>query len=258
MANMTYCGRIYLDPRNKRDVYINVGWVVKDKQIYPPYEQWLAPYVTEQKYNEWIVELQKVFATSPIESENAAVFAMMCCAITAGALFCPCLYFMYLSRSFQREIQDAFKKVSGDTARIKLTEYAGPSGGMWVDSKGQMLMLGGGKQGARPGGPPLGFNIIISLPSPIEWPPTVQLAPGPTYLPPITGYAAPPTGFAPPPTGYAPHYAPPPARTAVVTPAVVEQPRGLNVCSCGNASVADAKFCSKCGKELGLDENTTF
>ena len=41
--------------------------------------------------------------------------------------------------------------------------------------------------------PPLGFNIIISLPSAIEWPPTV-------------GYAQPPVG----------------------TPVVVKQPEGTN------------------------------
>ena len=48
--NMTYSGRIYLDPRNMKDIYINIGWMNKDKQMYPPYEQWLAPYVTQEKY----------------------------------------------------------------------------------------------------------------------------------------------------------------------------------------------------------------
>ena len=49
-GDMTYCGRIYLDPLNKRDIYINIGWMNKDTQMFPPYEQWLAPYVTQEKY----------------------------------------------------------------------------------------------------------------------------------------------------------------------------------------------------------------
>ena len=203
MANMTYCGRIYLDPRNKRDIYINIGWIVKDKQVYPPYEQWLAPYVTQDKYHEWIEELQKVFAESPFGSEYVGMCAMMLCALTSGVCFCPCVYLKIKSDSFKKEVQDAFAKFSDGQARLEHTENGGPQNGMWTDSKGQTLMLGGGKYGPRPGGPPLGFNIIINLPTPIQWPPTVQMAPQPMgYAPPPVGYVPPPAGYGPPSAGY--------------------------------------------------------
>ena len=226
MSNMTYCGRIYLDPRNKRDIYINIGWIAKEKQIYPPYEQWLAPYVTQEKYHEWIDELQKVFADSPFESKNAGMCAIILCLFSIGVCFCPCLYLKIKADSFKMEVQDSFAKVSGGQERIEFAETGGSQNGMWTDSKGQTLLL----NGTQPGGPPLGFNIIINLASPIQWPPTVQMAPQPMgYAPPPVGYAPPSVGYGqpssdygqpssdygPPPIGYAPqsapqHYAPQP------------------------------------------------
>ena len=61
--------------------------------------------------------------------------------------------------------------------------------GMWVDSKGQQLLITRSKSRVYPGGPPEGCNIILNLPSPIEWPPTnkqfipqQQLPPPPPVL----------------------------------------------------------------------------
>ena len=107
--------------------------------------------------------------------------------------------------SFKKEVQEAFAKVSDGQAHIDRATRGGPQNGMWTDSKGQTLMLAYGRYGPRAGGPPLGLNIIINLPSPIQWPPTVQMAPQPMgYAPPPVGYAPPPAGYAPPPAGYAP------------------------------------------------------
>ena len=170
----------------------------------------LAPYVTQEKYNEWIDELQKVLADSPFESQYAGMCAMMMCVLSSGVCFCPCVYLKIKSDSFKKEIQDAFAEVSDGQARIELTEVGGAHNGMWTDSKGQTLMLGGGrKYGPRPGGPPLGLNIIINLASPIQWPPTVQMAPQPMGYAPSADYGQPSAGYGPPPISYAPPPAPP-------------------------------------------------
>ena len=60
----------------------------------------------------------------------------------------------------------------------------------------------GGRNGPRPGGPPLGLNIIINSASPVQWPPTVQIAQPMGYAPPPVGYAPPPASYAPPPADY--------------------------------------------------------
>ena len=146
---------------------------------YPQYEQWLTPYVTEQKYNEWIEELKNVFENSPDWSYWEQWCSVMICILTAGVVSCPCFYIQHLGRSFKRVVQDAFHKVSGDGVQMKFVKFPRYENGQWIDSKGQTLMLrsvGGSGRYPRPGGPPLGFNIIISLPSAIEWPPTVSYA----------------------------------------------------------------------------------
>ena len=51
------------------------------------------PYVTQEKYHEWIEELQKVLADSPFEKEWAERLALICCFATNGLCFCPCVYY---------------------------------------------------------------------------------------------------------------------------------------------------------------------
>ena len=188
----------------------------KDKQMYPPYEQWLTPYVTQEKYQEWIEELQKVLADSSHgKLDFAACCGIVLCVLSLGVCFCPILVYLKIREdSFKKEIQDAFAKVSDGQARIELTENGGSHNGMWTDSKGQALMLdvgrrGGGEYGPRPGGPPFGLNIIINLASPIQWPPPVQMAPQPMGYAPSADYGQPSAGYGPPPISYAPPPAPP-------------------------------------------------
>ena len=64
---------------------------------------------------------------------------------------------------------------STDTLRV---EGRGRSGGSWVDQNGSQLLItsGGGENSPTrtvPGGPPLGYNIVVNLAAPPPcWPPS--------------------------------------------------------------------------------------
>ena len=96
----------------------------------------------------------------------------------------------------------------------------------WLDSKGQPLLVRRGEYGYGPGGPPLGINLILNLPQPIQWPP--MSVPG---IPPAYGVPGVTTMQ---PTFQQPPIAPPVGG-------------GLFCSGCGN-NVGGAKFCPSCGK----------
>ena len=88
-TDMTHCGRIYINPLNKREIYINIGNMFEGKQLYPSYEPWLSAFITEGQYNEMIDALKRQFADAPCKSQCPMICTCVFCLMLGGPLGFP-------------------------------------------------------------------------------------------------------------------------------------------------------------------------
>jgi len=173
MANVMYVGRIYQNPMNLKEIWANIGGSNargKNHQ-FPPWAPALGADVPEGDYNKIMDALRSEFANSPTGNCALALCAMMLCQLTMGILSCPLCYLKMKVNEFNAKLKELPGSLGLTGVRIEMTELAGPFKGNWVDSKGQPLMIPRGKHGSQPGGPPLGYNVIFTLPASLSWPP---------------------------------------------------------------------------------------
>ena len=74
---------------------------------------------------------------------------------------------------FRTRVEEAILNVGknvGVDIKLKVTQAAGGFGGIWLDSSGLQLFVG-----RSAGGPPLGYNIILELAKPMQWPPSQSI-----------------------------------------------------------------------------------
>uniref|UniRef100_A0A7S4QAV3 Uncharacterized protein n=1 Tax=Alexandrium monilatum TaxID=311494 RepID=A0A7S4QAV3_9DINO len=176
--DMTMCGRIYQNPLRPTEIYINIGWNTKGKQLYPQYEPWMAAQgISQAEYNQIISAVREEFDNNaPISNICIAQGAMCLCMATCGVLFCGCLWLKMKVDSFNNNAKELVTGVSNNKMSLSMVEMAGAQHGAWVDSKGAPLLVRMGR-GTQPGGPPLGYNLIFSTQSPIPWPPAAGMQP---------------------------------------------------------------------------------
>ena len=102
------------------------------------------------------------------------------------------LYRYCKGKAFNKAAQESFNQCSADNripAKLVLVERAGSFGGSWIDSKGVQLLVThstGGEYSSSyqaPGGPPMGYNIVIRTTHPLQWPPPRYAGPHPGYAP---------------------------------------------------------------------------
>ncbi|CAK0880607.1 unnamed protein product [Prorocentrum cordatum] len=170
MANLTYAGRIYQNPMKPKEIWANIGWNTQGNQLFPPWEPALRAHVAEGDYNKIMDALRSEFANSPTGNFALSFCAMMLCQLTLGILSCPLCYLKLKINEFNAKLKELPGSLGLTGVRIEMTEMAGAFGGNWVDSKGQPLMMQG-QRGSIPGGPPLGYNVIFTLPASLSWPP---------------------------------------------------------------------------------------
>ena len=172
MQNFTYAGRVYLNPTRPREMYINIGWNTRGGQRYAQYHPGFG--ISEAQYNGLINEAKCLFVNGPRISVCGGFCSMILCVATSGICFCPFLYIKSTVDSFNKQanlsITNAGEQLNLQ-ARLAMIQVAGAHGGNWVDSSGNPLLISG-KSGSFPGGPPMGYNIIVTLPSQLQWPPT--------------------------------------------------------------------------------------
>ena len=160
-------GNIYLDPDNKTDLYFNIGLASYGRQTYPAYEDWLKPYVSETTYNQWIDALKK-------ELKNAAAARPRCCEGFLGHITCG----VYACAKYckQKSLEASLLKLSDTMAQestpldvrlVLICNEPNPSLKMWKDSRGQP----DDTMQHKYGGSPYGINLVLRLPTEIQWPP---------------------------------------------------------------------------------------
>ncbi|CAJ1338142.1 unnamed protein product [Effrenium voratum] len=99
-----------------------------------------------------------------------AMCACICCVATYGICFCPCLYCYYKASSITQGLQDiaaSRTKQWPAPARVELAQSASHVAHVMdeqgIDQFGAPAMSNG-KHGPRPVWPPLGLNVIITIP----------------------------------------------------------------------------------------------
>jgi len=185
MIDLTAAARMYLNPDNPNQIWINIGFIQRNAQRYPAYEPFLAPYVSQDQFNQLMAVLCKEFEDPPFDGAGGPMCAYICCMSTFCICFCPLLYVWRKAKLFNERVLNAIEnngKHIGVNATFLVSEIAmpnyDPARGNWVDSKGQPLLIRQGNKrrgyGYVPGGPPLGANLILNLPAPVSWPPTMM------------------------------------------------------------------------------------
>ena len=179
LQSMTYCGRMYQNPNNRKEIWVNCGWNRQDAQRYPDYEPCLAPHVTRDSYNKLMNAVKKEFEAPPEDVAWGPLRAMRCCICTLGLCIFPCLFINLMPDEFKKRVKETVKNLGesiGVNARFELKEHAGIYGDHWMDSKGIPLTIVG-KHGhpSYLGGPPIGYNIILTLPQSVQWPPSLPM-----------------------------------------------------------------------------------
>lgn len=166
---MTMCGRTYRNPANHSEIWLNVGWNMQGLQRYPPWEQGLL--VSELDFRRLLAAVQAAFRKPPYVNPNLPVLSMYACMCTFGLCFCPCVYLKGEIVKFNDRLFADVAEVSKDfafNARVEVIEEI-DYGANWIDSRGEPLLFPR-KYSSQPGGPPMGYNIVLTLPNAPEWP----------------------------------------------------------------------------------------
>lgn len=168
-------GRTFMAPRSKTngpgcELWINFGWNTQGNQRFPDYVAELAPVIDATTYQQMCKELQEMF------NKESYPFELMCmCMLCAPCTLCLscCAAKMYANKLTEkaREIVERHSRHGKGITRMRLEliEMAVPTGDMGVDQYGQPLQQ---PRDHKLIWPPLGYNIIVSLPERVAWPPT--------------------------------------------------------------------------------------
>jgi len=161
-------GRIYQNPRNRRQIWINVGWHHTGFQRYPGWDLRLSKHFSRQAFFQIINEVREEFRNPPCSTCGSNFellqIADIACLYTAGVCFCPWVIKKCIVKNFSSRVDRTLELVGSRLGLnvsyhyITSASYRG-----WKDINGNGTGHGFG--------PPLGCNIIITLPNAIQWPP---------------------------------------------------------------------------------------
>ena len=185
MNNQQYAGRMYQNPNKKEELWVNTGSsYFKGRQEYPKYEPTLSPHITEEAYKQIISVVKEQFEETPVFVPCLSWCACFLCLFTGGIFFCPLCIVQKMKlklkkKQVEKEVENAGQAIKIEVRfEMKINGSVEEKQGDWIDSKGQILEIKstygkGSKHRARTiGGPPLGGNIIFTLPETITWPPS--------------------------------------------------------------------------------------
>eukprot|EP00450_Noctiluca_scintillans_P014987 CAMPEP_0194510850 /NCGR_PEP_ID=MMETSP0253-20130528/42314_1 /TAXON_ID=2966 /ORGANISM="Noctiluca scintillans" /LENGTH=192 /DNA_ID=CAMNT_0039354131 /DNA_START=45 /DNA_END=623 /DNA_ORIENTATION=- len=190
-----------------------------DRTSFPAWEPWMGQFVSQDDYS-------KLVNVCIVEASKKPTFNAAGCAKT-WTFLCPCLcictgpYLYYLKQQVDAATKLAKENVAAtgvEGATFDVINFGASRSG-WFDHRGTELLMSS-RQGMRPGGPPVGYNLIFTTKAPLAWPPQ-QVA------------AAPVQG-------------------SMVAPATVGNTAAANFCaSCGKQREGNGKFCTGCGAAFG-------
>jgi hypothetical protein len=201
MQNFSYAGRNYQSPvGNRNEIWIHIGWNTKGGQIYAQYNPGIG--IGEVQYTALIEKAKELFADGAGFTAGEMMMAIMCCTCTCCL---PLIYIKSKENGFNKGAKEGIKLKAtelGLNGRLESIQMAMPDSG-WFDSTRQKLMIqqGGGENSSSylaPGSPPMGYNIAITTPTPMPWPPPAVVLPMGMVLPmvmpmPVVPVAAPVT-----------------------------------------------------------------
>jgi hypothetical protein len=187
--DLSKAGRIFQNPKNRRELWGHIGFNIKGQQIYPPWEPALGTQFSESDYNKIMDAMKAEFENPPFEGSCGPMCALQLCVCSCGLCFCPMLYIKQKVSKFNEGLFAIPGTMNIPGFRIEMTEMADPQPGNWVDSKGQPLLHPQGKHGAMmPLGPPLGYNVIFTFQDEVNpWPPAALSAPVPQVMGQVVG-----------------------------------------------------------------------
>jgi len=97
--NMTMCDRIYQNPSNRTEIWINIGWSTPGFTRYPAWEPWMGQFVSQDDYSKLVNVCVVECSKDPPVNENLANGAAMCfimcrclCIFTVPSLLCVQCY----------------------------------------------------------------------------------------------------------------------------------------------------------------------
>jgi hypothetical protein len=176
--DLSNAGRIFQNPKNRRELWGHLGFNIKGQQIYPPWEPALGTQFSESDYNKIMDAMKAEFENPPFEGSCGPMCALQLCVCSCGLCFCPMLYMKMKVSKFNEGLFAIPGTLNISGFRIEMSEMADPQAGNWVDSKGQGCLLHG-----RPLGPPLGYNVIFTFQDEVNpWPPAAVSAPVPQVM----------------------------------------------------------------------------
>uniref|UniRef100_A0A7S1AIL2 Zinc-ribbon domain-containing protein n=1 Tax=Noctiluca scintillans TaxID=2966 RepID=A0A7S1AIL2_NOCSC len=224
MPTMLHSGRIYQDPRNRQQIYVNFGWGFKGGQRYPEFETWMTEFVSASEYEQILGVLQQEMETVPYDAqEDERLFRLLRLAHTCPCVcLCTCHYVIQECREQQKFAAELLEranskiKVVNSSVTLQYVIDFNEHSGLWTDSRNKDLMSECFRV-MRSGGPPLGLNLVFNAPRALQWPPQGQA---------VT-----------------------PQQNEMIAPQVLGSVSVNRFCpSCGT-QVAGFKFCAQCGAQ---------
>jgi len=148
----------------------------------------MASFLPQAQYEGLIHAAKLQFEKPPVRHFCVGCCAMYSCLFTRGVCFCRILYFRHKVTAFNKDasaVIAAAAAQAGGSTKLDMFQLASEYGEGWVDQNGSPLFitLGGGENSPTrtvPGGPPLGYNIVVNLGAPRPcWPPSHRTQPTP-------------------------------------------------------------------------------
>uniref|UniRef100_A0A0G4HMJ0 Uncharacterized protein n=1 Tax=Chromera velia CCMP2878 TaxID=1169474 RepID=A0A0G4HMJ0_9ALVE len=180
-TGMSLAGRAFLNPQKLSEVWVNVGWDVKDCQRWLEWSPVLS--VSAEEYEQVMAAVRKEFEETPFgaASEVAMARFFKCCTLGITVMRAQ-----QKIQNFNTRIEKALQKFPN--VKLCVVDRGSEANGMWVDQRGSPMMLN--RSNARQvggrvmvdkyqamGGPPMGYNIVFEVGHQVEGWPQVQMRP---------------------------------------------------------------------------------
>ena len=174
--SLLHAGRIYQNPNNRHELWVNIGWAHQSSQVTPEYQSWLQPHVSRKTFHNLTNFL--VEQLDRPHEQKCDGCACVLCVVTAGCCFYPLFHLRRKEKKFESTLMDRFVHATSEVKEnvsLRNVPHSTLSGDLWLDSYGQALMIENTKNRAGPGGPPAGFSLVFTVQEIIQWPPEVTV-----------------------------------------------------------------------------------
>jgi hypothetical protein len=182
VSSDVYMGRMFLLPPHlekdgQQELWINVGWNTDANRRFPDYVEIMAPVCSREQYNEFMRAVREYMDRNALDADLVTVSLLLCalCFIPV-----PCLCLLAQQQRFDPGLRELLQHVSKDfpvPVRLERVRINGEivSVPPPTDQFGELLCYSTGEdRRVLIGWPPLGYNIVMSVPKSydmrLHWP----------------------------------------------------------------------------------------